>query len=431
MKNKNDISFLGRVILTFRNLSARLARLKLVRRFDERQRELAGYRGEGSTTEAKLSYGYNLTKIACISAFCMILAVTLIFGGDIFTYENVYYMFKDITYITDYSESRPDTLSYSKPISNQDFACFKGGLAVVSDSEFKFFTATGRATLTVGSEYTDPRMVTGDSRALVYDSGKNSFSVYNSFICEYSERLDHPISSADISDGGRFAVVTRSKSYATAVRVYDSDFSLLTEYSKNDHILSAKLSPDGRFMAVLSMDAEAGAAISTLSVLKIGEDELHASVTLEDSLPYFCTVMPQDRIVIFLSDRVTVFNMKGKMVSEYYYPAALSSLSASEDGFALLFDEKMAGGASMLAVFDRNGKAYTPKRIEGEVRDIQMQGDQVYLLCADRVLRIDAFSGAEWSAETRHEGAKLIVTESGDVLLCTEASAYYVSFAHQ
>lgn len=428
MKRKKDISFLGRVVLCFRNISHRLARLRLIQRFDERQRDIAGYQGEGSPRDAKLSYYYNIVKIGCVSAFCVILAVAVIFCGGIFTYENVYYMFKDITYITDYSESSPHMLSYSKPVSNQDFAAFKGGLAAISDSEIKFFTSTGRATLTLGGEYTDPKVVTGDSYALIYDSGKESFSIYNSFICLYSEQLDHAISSADMSDDGRFAVVTRGKSYSTAVRVYDSDFSLLTEYSKNDYIISAKLSPDGRFMAVLSFDAQSGTAKSTLSVLKIGDGELYSSVSTEGGIPYSTEILSADRVALFFSDRVTVYSMKGRMISEYYYPSELSAFSANEEGYALLFDERTVSGASMLAIFDRNGKAYTPKRIEGDVRDVEMSDGYVYLLCSDRVVRVDAVSGAENSVPVDFDGADLVVTDSGKVLLCTSASAYYISF---
>jgi WD40 repeat protein len=319
-------------------------------------------------------------------------------------------------------------LSYSEAVNNQDFAAFKGGLAAVSDSEIKFFTSTGRTTLTLGSEYTDPKIVTGDSRALVYDSGKSSFAIYNSFICEYSESLDLPISSADMSDNGRFAVVTRSKSYTTSVRIYESDFSLISEYSKNDYIVSAKLSPDGKYVAVLSLDAASGEGKTTLSVIRVGSDKLHASVTLDSAIPYSCAVLSSDRIAVFLNDRVAVFSMNGRMISEYHYPERISAIACSESGFTLLFNEKTVSGAAMIAVFDSNGKAYTPKRIEGSVKDVEMYGDHVYLLCEDTVMRINALTGAERSVDVTFDDASLTVINDGEALLCTSASAYYIRF---
>ena len=428
MKDNNDISFLGRVFLAFKQVSAKLGELRLVQRFKSRQRELSGYVDNSSPVESKISFTCNIIKVWCITAFCILLVAALIFGGSIFTYENVYYMFKDISYITDYSESRAEMLSYSQPVRNQDFADFKGGLATVSDSEIKFFTSTGRVTLTLGSEYTDPKIVTGGTKALIFDSGKSSFSIYNSFICEYTERLDYPISSADVSDSGSIAVVTRGKSYSTAVRVYDNDFSLLTEYSKNDYIVSAKLSSDGKFLAVISLDAENGSPKSTLSVLKVGSSELYSTVTVDGAIPYSCDIMTSDRIAAFFNDRVVVYNMKGAMISEYYYPGEISAIASSEKGFTLVFDEKTASGASMLAVFDQNGNAYTPKKVTGNVREVAMRDGYVYLLFDDKVVRMDITRGIEREVETLVDNARLTVINTSDVLLCTSASAYYISF---
>ena len=216
-KEEHEISFLGRALLLWRSLKNKLRELHLFKKIAERQKRLAGYCDGNCTRETKIAYGFGMARFVAVSLLCIFLALVLIFGGSIISYENVYYMFKDIEYINSYTEGRPQTLSYSKPLTHQSSGVFKDGLAVVSDSEFKFFTSTGRATLSIGSEYSNPKICTSDSYALIYDQGNRSFSVYNSFVCMYSETLDYPISSAHMSKNGSFCIVTRTKDYGSAV----------------------------------------------------------------------------------------------------------------------------------------------------------------------------------------------------------------------
>ena len=253
-----DTSWLGKTLLFVGNFFNKLKSIHPFRKAISKQKELAGYCGVDSTPEAKLAYGFGLARFYTVIVLCVLLSVVLLFCGSIFSYEKVYYMFKDIEYINSFNEARPQMLSYSKPLTNQSISVFKDGLAVASDSEIKLFTSTGRATLSIGSEYSNPKIVASNSNILIYDQGNRSFSIYNSFVCLYSEKLDFPISSAHMSSGGEFCLVTKSKDYGSVVRVYNSKFKLEYEYSRNDYMISAKLSNDGKHLAIVSLDTANG-----------------------------------------------------------------------------------------------------------------------------------------------------------------------------
>jgi tricorn protease-like protein len=79
------------------------------------------------------------------------------------------------------------------------------------------------------------------------------FAIYNSFTELYREKLEYPISSADMSDSGAYVIVTRSQKHTSVIRVYTNQNTLDMEYSKNDHVIDAAISADGRYLAVLSM----------------------------------------------------------------------------------------------------------------------------------------------------------------------------------
>ena len=143
-KNSGDTSFLGELLYAFRNGMEKIRSAQLSKKFVERQRSLSGYEDKNSPREAKVAYAFGILRAFSVVLLCVFLCLVLLFGKSIITYENVYYMFKDIGYINSFNESRPNTLNFSKPVTNQDFGTFKNGLAVAGDSEIKFFTQNKR-----------------------------------------------------------------------------------------------------------------------------------------------------------------------------------------------------------------------------------------------------------------------------------------------
>ncbi len=425
-KEKRDISFLGRVMLFFKKMKNKFKEMRLVQKAVERQRALAGIDGEDCSAEAKTSFGFGMAKVIAITVLCVFLAIALLFGGSIISYENVYYMFKDIGYISSFSESRPESLSYSAPFTNQDFTSFKNGLAVVGDSEIKLFTSTGRVTMTAGISYTNPKICASDSTVLVYDQGRNSFSVYNSFISVFSDTLDYPISSAHMAADGSFCIVTKSREHSSVVRVYDNKFNLEMEYSKNDYIVSAKMSEDGKRIAVVSLASSGGDSQTVLNVIEKGKATPRSTITLSGKMPYYAEFISSDRIALICSDSAHVYDLDCKRKNMFEFPYALSNASVADGGVALLFNENGVGTGSVLAVLDVNGKLKHTDKISGGASFVQLFGDGVILLQNDRVCKVDTVLGAKNEYPFSEENSRLVVFENGDVWVCTPTVAYYI-----
>ena len=431
MKRRNDdsdISFLGKIILFFKTLKEKLLGLHLSERFLKNQREIAGYENENSPYEAKLSFGFGIASRISLALLCIILAVVLIFGGSIISYENVYYMFKDISYISSFSEGRPETLSFSKPFSNQDFGSFKNGLAVAGDSEIKFFTSTGRTTLVSGSGYTNPKICTSNSYALIYDQGRRSFSVYNSFISVHSETLDYPVSYADMAPDGSFCVVSKSNDYGSVVRIYDNSFKLESQYSKNDYIISAEMSPNGKYVAVLSMDAEGGESKVSLAVLKRGESKPLHTELISGILPYRAEFLSDDRIALICSDNFSVYDLNGNRKNNFVYPCTPEFISISEGNCCFLFNENGVSNDNVIVSFDSNGNLKNSTVIGERVTDMRSNNKYVFLLCEGKAVRVDLAFGATVSTAFDQSDARLVIFSNGEVVACTENTAYYISF---
>lgn len=420
---ESDISFLGKVFLALKSLKNRNLSLHLIDKTVKKQKALAGASETDAPVENKVSFVFYMARIVAIILLCLLLLFSLLFGGRIISYENVYYMFKDIEYINSFSENAPSTLSYSKPLTNQDFASFKNGLAIVGDSEFKFFTSSGRATMSKGSEYSNPKIATSKSYALIYDQGNRSFSVYNSFVCLYKETLESPISSAHMADDGSFCIVTAGRGFGSKVRVYDNRFNLEAEYIKNDYVISAKMSSNGKYIAVASLSAEGGVGKGSINLMQRGKEELKFSKTFSDTVPYYVSFLSKDRVMLVCDGSAVVYDLNGNKKSEYKFTDPLTRVTTGEDRCVLVFGKKTV-------VLDQNGMVVRSFEVDFEIFDVKVYKDHVYLLCDREIRRYNLKSVVTDynSVEFTEEGARLVLLDDGSVLACTDTVAYYISF---
>ena len=427
-RRDDDISLLGRATVSARGTIGKIRSKKLLSSFWARQRRLASYEGSESSEEAKLSFGFSIARIASVVLLVILLLTTLLFSSGGISYEQIYYMLKDIGYIKTYGESAPSSLNYSMPVQNQEHTVFKNGLAVAGDSEIKLFTSTGRVTLTEGSEFTNPRMCSSDEYLLIYDQGRQGYALYNSFIALRREKTDYPISLADMAENGGYLIVTSSSTYTSVVRIFNSAFEPICEYQKNDRVISAALSSDGRYAAVLSLSAQGGEALSTLSVIDSKTENVKYSASFEGSMPYVCDFLNDDRVVVILGDKVTVFDKNGNQRSEYAYPGELSRFDIRGDRLALLFKGEESGANGTAVIFDVNGTPVITTTVDFSVRDMRLGDGAVYFLSSNEVVRMSTSIGGVSRADADGDKAGLLVFSDGRVVLCTQSVAKYISF---
>ncbi len=427
-REKRDISLLARLILLMRAAKKRLYELRPMRRLSERQKTLSHVSDGFAFEESKISYLFGMARVISVFLLVTVLMLSLIFGSGAISYEKMYYMFKDIAYIKSYGEGIPYELSYSSPVRNQVYADFKNGLLVASDSELKMFTSTGRVTFSEGSDFANPHVVCSSSSALIYDQGRRTYSVYNSFAKLYSEKTEYPIATADMAENGSYLVVTRSKLYDSVVRIYGQDFALAAEYRKNDTVVSASMSDNGRYAVTVSLSVHGGKSSAQLDILDCKKGKVTAQSIIDGITPYMCKFLSDDRIAVFASDSFFVINRKAETLLEYRYPSEVENIDVNENGFAMLFSKADAAGDKMLEIFDNNGKKTFVRSFDGNVRDVKLGDGHVYVMKSNEISRISTSLGTERSISSTPDGMKLMLFGDGRVAVCSWNAAKYISF---
>ncbi|MBE6547396.1 MAG: hypothetical protein E7667_00760 [Ruminococcaceae bacterium] len=426
-RNKKELTFLGRIIFVFDRISENIRNSSPVKTKIAKERALI--KARCGSDEGYANYAIKLRLLCLIICVMLILTASLglIFSAGRLGVDDIYYMAKDIGYMNSYSEGGADTLNYTKTQTNADFALYKRGLAVASNSEIKLFNATGRVTLTSGDIYSTPVIATSNKYVMVYDLGAGRFSVYNSFKKLHSFTYDGSIAYASMSNDGAFAVVEKSQDYNSVVHIYDNDCKEINTYSCNEYVIAAEMSDNGKFVAVVAATANNGSMITEITFLKQNKDEIYAQITVNGITPYMCKFISDRRVAVFCSDRVRIYSVKGEMISEFMYPESkLSYISYTDGAVSLMFEDDLLNEKNTLVVINKKGKVIHNGGISGAYTDMQMHGENVFLLTNNGIIKYNYKTKISVFKEIKDSYGQLLVCDKNRVLLCTDSRGIYI-----
>ena len=404
----------------------RLRELTPIQKVISKERTMVKARCGSDTGYADYALKTRLIRKLLVVVLVIAVLLGVIFSAGRLDIDNVYYSAMDIWYMNSYSESSTSTLNYTKAPISEDFALYKNGLVAASGSEVKIFNATGRVTLTSGDIFATPTIVTSNKYVLVYDLGGNKFSIYNSFKNIWTVTLDGSIAYASMSEGGGFAVVEKTQDYNSVVHIYDDDCNRVSTYSTNQYVISAEMSQSGRYTAVVSASAKNGEMTSKLTVLKQNKKKTYAQIDIGNLSPYTCKFISDNRIAVFCSDRVCVYNLKGKLKGEYMYPdSRLSYISYADGGLSLLFEDDLINGKNTLIVLNKNGKSIYSGQMSGSFTDMEMYDNYVFLLTNNGIYKFNYKTKITTIKKSADTFGELLVCSKDKVLLCTDSRGIY------
>ena len=188
------------------------------------------------------------------------------------------------------------------------------------------------------------------------------------------------------------------------------------------------MSPNGKYIAVMSLDASGGDSVANLTVIERGKTTSKSTASLSDVVPYTASFIADDRIALICTDSSYVYDLNCNQQSSRTYTSRLADFAITKGGYALLFRDNSIDSGFTLTVFGDNGSEVSTHKIDRHVSDVALQGNNAYLLLDGEVRRIDTLFGITTRAEFKGENARLVVFSGGDVMACTDTTAYYISF---
>ena len=376
----------------------------------------------------------SFARVILYMALVVFVVVTVACNHRLITYENLYYLAKDISSATLTAQSRADQISY--PISSDaDFALYRGGVVIAGCEVVTAASGSGRQTLSDNVAYAEPCVRASDKYCLTFGRGETSFNVYNSFVRVYREITEFPIYEAAVGDNGSFAVVTRSRDYTSEVVLYNGDMEKMANYHLNGYVTGISMNGEGDRLGIVSVESVSGVWETKITIIRIEKRISTESVTLTGSFGSSSGFVTEDRFAVVCLDRLMVLDSDATVKGEVLFEGTVPMQCTIGTGrIALLSKVDADISENRLTVLDQNAReVYTltldeshPIQASGNAEELALGGDILYIRTRDTLYRLSE-NGKELTGVSVSRDALAILATEEEVLVCTPAYAARIS----
>lgn len=388
--------------------------LGIFSKMKEKTETMSVYLPRESVYYESLADVYRLAKYAIIVILTVFVSFTTIMCRKDLRVENFRYLFKYIEVDPASSSANYRDIYYSSG-STSHFDFYKGDLVLAGDEMLKLYSISGKNILYEDID-TENAICDADGKYLItYYPGESTLAIFNSFAKLYEITLDHPIVSVSAGDDGSFAVITRDNDYRSAVYVYNSTFKHVYSLKSNEkYAASAAVSPNGKYVSVLSYSINDGVYSRELSVRSISKDKEMLVCSTDGKIPLKTGFFDEGQLFALYSDGISFYNAKFKENSAVSFDAPIQFYRVFDDRIVVITGETKAG--AVLHVYDSDGKVKFTQSFPFTVIDVHIVYDKIYLLASDSVYRIDGgdISKADFSGSPK----KMYVFDDGNVMIC-------------
>ena len=355
---------------------------------------------------------YAVLIFLVVFVLCMI----TVFRTDI-TLENCKYLVRFFSSGASVYQNSYDPIYYDTA-GVIDIKLFNSNLVTIKNDGVDFYDMKGNNTESYNINYVDPTVVTRGKHMLVYDLGGNSFELFNNFSRLAGETYSYPISCAAVSNDGMFAVVTKSLDYQSVVHLYDHNYNLITEISKNKYITDIKINAKGDKLLLTCAYAKDGRYISeVVSYVPYTEKE-SGSCVLENSFVILCGFHDNGSYSVLSDNALMFFNSKDKKIAEY----PLGNIVPNDclilgDKVVLSYNKNIVGSQSEIMIFSTKGEQLYTIPVEDKIFDSVCFGEDLYLLLDNKIAYINLDNGKTKTCEIESGANGLYICDKTELVI--------------
>lgn len=295
---------------------------------------------------------------------------------------------------------------------------FKEDLVVVSKTAVKIYDLSSKEILSDDVTLMRPAVSSSHKYFAVYDIGSKYVGIYNSFSKLWENDFEYPVYDVALDNKGNFCVITASKGYTSALKLYNNSFENVFNWRSADkYALSADLfSESDNLMAVGTVrNNTMGDMVSSLVILSSKEEKPIATIDFESEM-VVKTEFNSKGNIIFLTDKaLRFFNKKGKLLTETFFNSkALRKLETGDEYTVLILNENLVGKNHKVFVFDESGNTYMDRTVSSEITDVALSDSFVFILGVEdvTVIDIDTKKLKNYPAERSYRSVELFDEEN-------------------
>ncbi len=393
----------------------------------------------------KISGRYRLWQIALILLLLVYIFFIVNAFGKYITYDNMQYLLRDFDSMSRTGESEFSRIRYDRQ-SEQTFTVFKNGIAQAGKESMELFDSTGLLLCSDRTNFNDPVLVPSEKYLLLYDMGGTGYSVYNAITRVISRTEEYRIADGDMSDTGAFILVTRSGETKYMVKHYNSALTHTMNIYKDNFVMDAAISRNGRQIVVASAVPSATDFDCEIALYNVGETEMQKKILLPHTMP-MSVYFGEDGFTVLCDNKLCFYNKEGEELAVHTLSGmTLEYADLTQNGTVLAASENALGSENRIMVFSPEGELLANDMLRERVMGVgvpSLKDDNAvaYILTPEKVLRLTPAETEEkdddsatpkyggFAVEEEHVGAEdvLAIRPAGrGVIVCTATGAYYL-----
>lgn len=258
------------------------------------------------------------------------------------------------------------------------------GILFSSASGAHYYSLSGEVYAEEVLSMDHPVLSSSDQAGVVYDAGGQSLFLFQEGTETFDLALEgnSDLLSARVNDAGWLAVTAQQSGYKGAVTVYNNKGEKIIQISlSSTFAVDAALSPDGKTVAVVTIDQSAGRFRSQILFYPINRTEPSATVDLGDLLVLDLD-FESEQLWLLTDDQVLTLSPDGKELGRWSFAQSyLKGCNLKGDGFAcLLLGNYETGGADRILTLSPSCQPLGQMQLTGQVLDFDCAGTYASLL---------------------------------------------------
>ncbi len=274
-----------------------------------------------------------------------------------------------------------------------NFGSIDGNAYVVSDTALTVMNGSAKELFSVRHSYNNPAVSVSGGRYLLYNAGGTGYQVDTASGTEITGVSESDITTAAMSESGKFALALQPADYAAELCVYMSDGTLQYSYKFADTYISAiALNRDGTRGAVASVTSKSGELLSRITVLDFSKEEPLAVYECSGNLVLSLMWSATNRVIAVGDTQTLVSNAQFEFDAFDYEGRTVTAVGLAGSRAAVSVSNYAYGGNSTLLIFENNAKP-TEVELPGRAEWISCLGTKAAVMLPESAVSVDLSLG--------------------------------------
>lgn len=377
----------------------------------------------------RVSRRYMAAGILLTVILVLYVVGVVMFCGDYVTYDNLKYLSRDFSAVSLSGSSGFTSIVYNGR-ENLRVEYFRGGVAMVNGDTLTYYDSSGIPLIDEKISYSDPTIVCGDKYMLVYDLGGEEYSIYNQLTKIIGKDAGGRILTCDIATDGASVVVTRSKETKYVVTLYNAAFNKSMSIYKDNYVMDAAISPDGRRIVICSAVPSESDFSCEIDICAAGKSESVRVLTYEHTMP-LDVFAAEDGFVLLCDRGIYYYDYEGKSTGSYTFDGmSLRYADINEETAAIVGSTNAIGTENRVLVLDSAGSLICDRVIDERITAVYAGRDTktaaAYLKTSNNVIAVSVDGGEVLLLDAEEEGEVVCALPvSGGAIVCRRSGAKF------